>query len=79
MARSLAGVGSHIYPGNAVTERKYCGFAAATWNAAMPPFEGPAMWKAVDDGFVAKDVLQAAFDIVAEPDAKDMRADGRSA
>jgi hypothetical protein len=41
--------------------------------------EGPAMWKAVDDGFVAKDVLQAAFDIVARPDAKDMRADGRSA
>jgi tripartite-type tricarboxylate transporter receptor subunit TctC len=26
----LAGVGSHMYPGNAVTDRKYCGLAAAT-------------------------------------------------
>ena len=40
---------------------------------------GPDVWKAVDDGFVAKDVLQAAFDIVAKPNAKDMRADDRSA
>jgi hypothetical protein len=36
--------------------------------------EGPAVWKAVDDGLVAKDVLQAAFDVVAKPDVKDMRA-----
>jgi hypothetical protein len=36
--------------------------------------EGPAVWKAVDEGLVAKDVLQAAFDIVAKPDVKDMRA-----
>ena len=25
MAWSLAGLGSHMYPGNAVTDRKYCG------------------------------------------------------
>jgi hypothetical protein len=32
-----------MYPGNAVTDKKYCGLAAATWNEAMPPFDGPAM------------------------------------
>lgn len=37
--------------------------------------QGPAVWKAVDDGFVAKDVLQAAFDLVAKPDTKGMRED----
>jgi hypothetical protein len=43
--------------------------------------EGPAVWKAVDDGLVAKDVLQAAFDIVADPDpkAKGLREDDRTA
>jgi len=40
--------------------------------------DGAAMWKAVDDGVVAKDVLQAAFDIVAKPKARDMR-DGKDA
>ena len=44
IACSFAGIGCHIYPGNAVTERKYCGLAAATWKAAMPPLDGPAMW-----------------------------------
>jgi hypothetical protein len=37
-------VGSHMYPGKAVTDKKYCGFAAATWNAAIPPLDGPAIW-----------------------------------
>jgi hypothetical protein len=37
--------------------------------------QGPAVWKAVDDGLVAKDVLQAAFDVVAKPKVKDMRKD----
>lgn len=41
--------------------------------------EGPAVWKAVDDGLVAGDVLRAAFDTVAKPDATDMRADDRAA
>ena len=36
--------------------------------------EGAAMWRAVDDGLVAKDVLQAAFDIVAKPKVRDMRS-----
>jgi hypothetical protein len=35
--------------------------------------EGAAMWRAVDDGVVAKDVLQAAFEIVAKPNVRDMR------
>jgi hypothetical protein len=35
--------------------------------------EGAAMWRAVDDGLVAKDVLQAAFDVVAKPKVRDMR------
>ncbi len=30
IAWSFAGLGSHMYPGNAVTEAKYCGLAAAT-------------------------------------------------
>ena len=41
--------------------------------------EGAAMWKAVDGGLVAKDVLQAAFDIVAKPKVRDMRQDDRAA
>lgn len=41
--------------------------------------EGAAMWKAVDAGIVAKDVLQAAFDIVAKPKVRDMRKDDRAA
>ena len=41
--------------------------------------QGPAVWKAVDDGLVAKAVLQAAFDIVADPKAKGMREDERAA
>jgi hypothetical protein len=41
--------------------------------------EGAAIWKAVDDGLVAKEVLQAAFDIVAQPKVRDMRKDDRSA
>ena len=44
IASSFAVLGSHMYPGNAVTERKYSGNFAATWNEAMPPFDGPAMW-----------------------------------
>ena len=41
--------------------------------------EGPAVWKAVDDGLVAKDVLRAAFDAVAKPGVKDMRDDEEAA
>ncbi len=41
--------------------------------------EGAALWKAVDDGLVAKDVLQAAFAIVAKPKVRDMRKDERAA
>ena len=41
--------------------------------------QGAEMWKAVENGFVAKDVLQAAFNLVAKPNVKDMRADDQSA
>jgi hypothetical protein len=44
IAWRFAAVGCHMYPAKAVTDRKYCGLAAATWNAAMPPLGGPAMW-----------------------------------
>jgi hypothetical protein len=32
-----------MHPGNAVTNTKYRGLVAATWNAAIPSFDGPAM------------------------------------
>jgi hypothetical protein len=35
--------------------------------------EGSAVWKAVDDGLVAEDVLRAAFDVAADPKAKGPR------
>jgi hypothetical protein len=41
--------------------------------------KGSAMWKAVDDGLVARDVLEAAFAIVGKVKVKDMRKDERSA
>lgn len=41
--------------------------------------EGKSLWKAVDDGVVAKEVLQAAFDVVARPGVKDMRQDEQAA
>ena len=37
--------------------------------------QGLAVWKAVDDGVVAKDMLAAAYAIVRKPDAKGMRTD----
>ena len=43
IASSLALLGRRMYPGKAVTERKYSGWAAATWNATIPPLDGPAM------------------------------------
>jgi hypothetical protein len=42
-------------------------------------FQGPAVWKAVDDGAVAKDVLEAAYDIVPKSGTKGMRADADAA
>lgn len=41
--------------------------------------DGPAVWKAVDDGRVPKDVLRAAFDVAAKPGVKDVREDGDAA
>ena len=40
---------------------------------------GPAMWKAVDDGTVAKDVLEAAFDVVPKVGRKRLREDAYAA
>jgi hypothetical protein len=41
--------------------------------------QGPAMWKAVDDGVVARDVLEAAFEVVPKVGKKDMRKDDQAA
>jgi hypothetical protein len=41
--------------------------------------DGPAMWKAVDDGVVARDVLEAAFEVVPKVGKKDMRKDDKAA
>jgi hypothetical protein len=41
--------------------------------------QGPAMWKAVDDGAVARDVLEAAFEVVPKTGKKDMRKDDKAA
>src|ERR1700686_4150509 len=35
IACSFAALGSHMYPGKAVTDRKYCGLVAATCNATV--------------------------------------------
>jgi len=41
--------------------------------------QGPEMWKAVDDGMVAKDVLDAAFNVVPKVCKKEMRQDDEAA
>ena len=41
--------------------------------------QGPAVWKAVDDGAVAKDVLGAAYDVVPKVGKKGMREDENAA
>ncbi len=41
--------------------------------------QGPAMWKAVDDGTVAKDVLDAAYSVVPKVGKKGMREDENAA
>ncbi|MCE9563625.1 MAG: hypothetical protein K8U57_16415 [Planctomycetes bacterium] len=41
--------------------------------------QGPAMWKAVDDGVVAKDLLEAAYDVVPKSGKKGMREDEKAA
>ena len=55
-----------------LVERRHGAEKGARWVQFL---RRPAMWKAVDDGVVAKDVLEAAFDIVPKEGKKRMRED----